>query len=51
VNGKEVGFAVVSVVEKSREEIKCFQYVHLLPEHRGEGIREALLRYNEKTLR
>ena len=50
-NSREVGFAVMSVLKKSHEEIKCFQYVHLLPEHRGEGIREVLLRYNEKTLR
>jgi mycothiol synthase len=49
--GRDVGFAEISVIEKSRDEVKCFQYVHLLPEYRGQGIREALLRYNERVLR
>jgi hypothetical protein len=51
VDGKPVAFAEVNTMQKSENELQCFQYVHVLPDCRGEGLREALLRFNERTLR
>jgi mycothiol synthase len=51
VQGRIVAFAEAFLVEKSDRQLKCSQYAHVLPEFRGEGLREALLRYNEKKLR
>lgn len=50
-HGKMVAYAEAFFEEKSDQQLKCHQYVHVLPEFRGEGLREALLRYNEKKLR
>jgi len=51
IDGRMVAFAEAFLVEKSDQQLKCYQYAHVLPEFRGEGLREALLRYNEKKLR
>lgn len=51
VGGEPVAFSEYSTVQKSAQELICLQYVHVLPEYRGEGLREALLRFNEKGLR
>jgi len=51
VHGKMVAYAEAFLEEKPDRQLKCHQYVHVLPEFRGEGLREALLRYNEKKLR
>ena len=51
VGGMLVAFAEVTISQKSKDELQCFQYVHVLPEYRGEGLREALLRFNERALR
>ncbi len=51
VHGRMIAFAEAFLIEKSDGQLKCHQYAHVLPEFRGEGLREALLRYNEDTLR
>ncbi len=51
VHGRMVAFSEAYLVEKSDGQLKCCQYAHVLPEFRGEGLREALLRHNEKKLR
>ncbi|MCJ7607994.1 MAG: GNAT family N-acetyltransferase [Thermoplasmata archaeon] len=51
VRGRTVAFAEIHLTQKSEEELRCNQYVHVLPDFRGEGLREALLRFNEKALR
>ncbi len=50
-NGSVVAFAEASLNQMRQNELLCFQYVHVLPQFRGEGLREALSRFNEKTLR
>jgi mycothiol synthase len=51
VGDTPVAFAEANSVRKSENELLCFQYVHVLPDYRGEGLREALLRFNERALR
>jgi mycothiol synthase len=51
VRGGLVAFAEASLIERPSHELKCLNYAHVLPEFRGEGLREALLRFNEKALR
>jgi mycothiol synthase len=51
VQSRMVAFAEAFLEEKSDRHVKCHQYAHVLPEFRGEGLREALLRHNEKKLR
>lgn len=50
VDGAPVAFAEAWVSERSDDLLKCFQNAHVLPEFRGEGLREALLKFNESAL-
>ena len=51
VDDRPIAFAQFNTVQKSENELLCFQYVHVLPDYRGEGLREALVRFNERGLR
>lgn len=51
VDGNPIAFAEFDTIQKSANELLCFQYAHVLPEYRGEGLRKALLRFNERALR
>jgi len=51
VNGNVVAFAEINLIQMRQDELLCFQYAHVLPQFRGEGLREALVRFNEKALR
>lgn len=45
-----VAFAEFYLIEKSETELQGFHYSHVLPEYRGDGLREALLRFSEASL-
>lgn len=51
VNGSVVAFAETGLTQMRQNLLLCFQYAHVLPKFRGEGLREALIRFNEKALR
>ena len=51
LHGRAVGLAETSLIQKSKSELRCHQYAHVLPDYRHEGLREALLRFNEDSLR
>jgi mycothiol synthase len=51
LEGRPIAFAETCLMKKSKKELRCFQYVHILPEFRQKGLREALVRQNEMTLR
>lgn len=51
LDGRAIGFAETSLIQKSKKELRCHQYAYVLPDFREEGLREALLQFNENSLR
>jgi len=50
VDGRLMAFAEFYLIEKSETELQGGHYSHVLPEFRGDGLREALLRFSETSL-
>ena len=48
---KVIAYGEASFMEKSPQDILCYHYAHVLPEHRSGGLRQAMKQFNERHLR
>jgi len=50
IGARTIGYGEVSVEKSDADTLILWNFVHLLPEWRGKGIREAVFEFNEKEL-